>query len=202
MYEFVILAHLMAWPAHGYLIAKIINDIIGPYARLSSGRLYPLLAKLEQNGLIEVDTEVQRGRKGDRHLRVYKITEAGRLRFYSLMSDTSASPGEYDELFRLKVTAFEFITPAERLRLIDHYLHYCQSHIHHLQGEIEDMWRTSQEYPHMAGSHYRTECIVNSMEHSIKRWQLEYDWARSLHEREVALEESSGSDSSRASNIQ
>jgi hypothetical protein len=39
MYELVILAQLMAYPAHGYLIAKIIND----NARLSSGRLYPLL---------------------------------------------------------------------------------------------------------------------------------------------------------------
>lgn len=189
MYEFVILAHLMAWPAHGYLIAKIINDIIGPYARLSSGRLYPLLAKLEQNGLIEVDTEAQSGKKGERHLRVYKITEAGRLRFHILMRDTSASPGEYDELFRMKVTAFAFITPVERLRLIEHYLHYCESHIHHLQGEIEDMWRASQDYPHMVGPYYRTECIVNSMEHSMKRWLLEYDWARSLREREVALAE-------------
>jgi DNA-binding PadR family transcriptional regulator len=198
MYEFVILAHLMAYPAHGYLIAKIINDIIGPYARLSSGRLYPLLAKLEQHGLIAVDIEAQSAQKGDRYLRVYKITDAGRARFQLLMRDTSSSPGEYDELFRMKVTAFEFITPVERLRLIDHYLYYCQTHIHHLQSEIEDMWRTAQDYPHMVGSHYRTECIVNSMEHSINRWQLEYDWARSLRDRELARAEKDGTDSSRA----
>jgi DNA-binding PadR family transcriptional regulator len=188
----------MAYPAHGYLIAKIINDIIGPYARLSSGRLYPLLAKLEQNGLIAVDTEAQSVQKGDRYLRVYKITEAGRLRFLTLMRDTSSSPGEYDELFRLKVTAFEFITPVERLRLIDHYLHYCQTHIRHLQGEIEDMWRDAQDYPQMMGSHYRTQSIVDSMEHSINRWQLEYDWARSLRERELALGEKAGSGPSEA----
>src|SRR5439155_15027044 len=145
LYEFIILAQLMACPAHGYLIAKIINDMIGPYARLSSGRLYPLLAKLEQNGLIAVDAEAQSGQRGDRHLRVYKITEAGRLRFHTLMRDTSSSPGEYDELFRIKVTAFDFITPIERLRLIDHYIYYCQAHIHHLRGEIDDMWRDAEE---------------------------------------------------------
>ena len=48
MYEFIILAQLMNGPAHGYLIAKIINDMIGPFARISYGRLYPLLAKLEE----------------------------------------------------------------------------------------------------------------------------------------------------------
>src|SRR5215472_4008569 len=52
MYELVILGFLMRMPYHGYLIAKIINDMIGPFARLSNGRLYPLLAKLEQEGLI------------------------------------------------------------------------------------------------------------------------------------------------------
>ena len=46
MYEFLILSHLMKNSAHGYLIARIIDDIIGPYARVSNGRLYPLLAKM------------------------------------------------------------------------------------------------------------------------------------------------------------
>jgi DNA-binding PadR family transcriptional regulator len=187
MYELVILAHLMACPAHGYLIAKIINDMIGPYARLSSGRLYPLLAKLEKNGLITVDTEAQSGQHGDRYLRIYKITEAGRFRFHTLMRDTSSNPGEYDELFRIKMTAFEFITPVERLRLIDHYIHYCQAHIHHLHGEIDDMWRDSQDYPHMVASPYHVQSVVNSMEHSIARWQLELDWAKSLQQHELEL---------------
>ena len=53
MYELIILSLLMRWNAHGYLIASIINDMIGPYAKVSNGRLYPLLAKLEEQGLIE-----------------------------------------------------------------------------------------------------------------------------------------------------
>ena len=59
MYEMIILALLARWPLHGYLIAKITNDVLGPYARLSNGRLYPLLAKLEAAGLIvaAVDAE-------------------------------------------------------------------------------------------------------------------------------------------------
>ncbi len=53
MYELIILSQLMVQPAHGYMIAKIINDMIGPYARISNGRLYPLLSKLEKSGLID-----------------------------------------------------------------------------------------------------------------------------------------------------
>src|SRR5260370_7789901 len=74
MYEFLILSQLMKNSAHGYLIAKIINDIIGPYARVSNGRLYPLLAKMEQAGLIPVRTDPASAPPGDRHLRAYHIT--------------------------------------------------------------------------------------------------------------------------------
>ncbi len=73
MYEFIILSQLMHGPAHGYLIAKIINDMIGPYARISYGRLYPLLAKLEQNGLITAEKAVPSGQPGDRQLRIYTL---------------------------------------------------------------------------------------------------------------------------------
>jgi DNA-binding PadR family transcriptional regulator len=41
MYELIILSLLMRSPAHGYLIAKIINDMFGPYTKISNGRLYP-----------------------------------------------------------------------------------------------------------------------------------------------------------------
>ena len=199
MYEFIILAQLMHGPAHGYLIAKIINDMIGPYARLSPGRLYPLLAKLEQGGLIAADTKAQSGQHGDRQLRIYKITEAGRMRFQVLMSDAGSSPGEYQRLFAYKVSAFGFITPVERLRLTDHYMNYCQAHVFHLQAEAEDLvrqtaeindlWREAPQlahgFPHMDS--YSLESDVNVMQHFIDQWQLELEWARSLREREVDL---------------
>ena len=82
MYELIILSHLMLQPAHGYMIASIINDMIGPYARISNGRLYPLLAQMEKSGLIKPYSEASAGQQSDRQLRTYEITEAGRKRFY------------------------------------------------------------------------------------------------------------------------
>ena len=69
MYELIILSLLMRWNAHGYLIASIINDMIGPYAKVSNGRLYPLLARLEEQGLIETNVETEKALKGDRQHR-------------------------------------------------------------------------------------------------------------------------------------
>lgn len=198
MYEFMVLAVLMQGSGHGYLIAKIINDIIGPYARVSSGRLYPLLAKLEQSELIMTVEETASRQQGNRQLHIYKITEAGRLRFHALMEDISSNPGEYREIFRLKVAWFSYISLLERLRLIDHYINYCQAHIFHLQTEMEDMQRSApfytreDNYDYMHMDAYSVENIINVMQHMIEQWQHELDWVRSLQKRELERVAQSG----------
>ncbi len=188
MYEFLILSQLMKNSAHGYLIASIINDIIGPYARISNGRLYPLLAKMEQAGLIAVRTEPASAPPGDRQLRVYEITEAGKKRYRVLMMDTTLNPGEYQKLFSLKVCDFALLTPVERLRLIDHYTHYCQAHIIHLTMQMEEVLQESSSWwPEMdpANKKAHVERVIRVMQHYIEEWQLEHDWAKSLREIEM-----------------
>ncbi|HKV57773.1 MAG TPA: PadR family transcriptional regulator [Ktedonobacteraceae bacterium] len=204
MYEFILLAQLMNGPAHGYLIAKIINDIIGPFARLSYGRLYPLLAKLEDNGLISSEIDIASGKQRDRHLRIYTITDAGRMRFQLLMNDTNLNPGEYQKLFAYKVTAFRHVTPTERLRLIDHYINHCQTNIFHLRAEAEDMVvkaaqmddlrQTSPELAHGFSrlDTYSLENIVNVLQHSTDIWKLQLEWARELKAKEIALASQAG----------
>ena len=197
MYEFIILAQLMNGPAHGYLIAKIINDMIGPFARLSYGRLYPLLAKLEENGLITAEIGTTGGKQRDRQLRIFHITDAGRMRFQLLMDDTGLSLGDYQYIFAYKVTAFSHITLADRLRLIDHFINHCQTNIFHLQTEAEDMVvkaaemddlrQTSPERAHGFSrlDTYSIENIVNVLQHSTDIWKLQLEWAKQLREKEV-----------------
>jgi DNA-binding PadR family transcriptional regulator len=188
VYEFLILSQLMKNSAHGYLIAKIINDIIGPYARVSNGRLYPLLAKMEQAGLIAVRTEPASAPPGDRQLRVYEITEAGRKRYRLLIMDTTLNPGEYQKLFSLKVCDFAFLSPVERLRLIDHYMNYCQAHIIHLTMQMEEVLQESSSWwpeNDPASKKEHIERVIRVMQHYIDEWQLEYDWAKSLREKEI-----------------
>src|ERR1700730_19117569 len=97
MYELIILSLLMHQPLHGYLIAKITNDMIGPWAKISNGTLYPLLTRLEKAGLIATSPEGSEQQRGDRQLRTFMVTEVGRKRFHQLMIDTSTNPGEYQK---------------------------------------------------------------------------------------------------------
>lgn len=180
----------MRGPAHGYLIASIINDMIGPFARISNGRLYPLLAHLEKAGLITPYVEPSQKVQNDRQLRGYQITEAGRNRFRELMMNTTSSPGEYQKLFARKVAYFYFLKPAERLRLIDHYFNYCQAHLLHLSAETEDVARESKTWdvPEWSrpGPSYWVQDILDTMQHMSDQWTLELNWARSLREKELA----------------
>lgn len=190
MYELIILSQLMLQPAHGYLIASIINDMIGPYARISNGRLYPLLAKLEGSGLIEPYVEASVGQQSDRQLRSYKITEAGRRRFHELMMDATSYPGEYQKIFMQKVTMLEFLKPSERLRLIDHYINYCQAHMLHITAEADDLVRRSPDWgPEWGPKHFKA--VLSVMQHMVDQWQVELDWAKALRERDLARIESS-----------
>ncbi len=188
MYELLILSILMRGTAHGYLIASIINDIIGPYARLSNGRLYPLLSKLEELGMIVAIKKTGKNVKGDRNLRGYEITDAGRERFHELMMDTTSNPGEYRQIFLQKVSVLRFLKPAERLYLIDHYINYCQAHILHLTAEREDL--VAHKGFELGPVHLSS--TLNVMQHLIDQWQLELDWARSLREQELSQAEEMG----------
>jgi DNA-binding PadR family transcriptional regulator len=166
------------------MIASIINDMIGPYARISNGRLYPLLSKLEKSGLIVPYDETPAGQQGDRQLRTYTITEAGRKRFHELMMDTTSNPGEYQKIFWQKVSMLEFLKSSERLRLIDHYINYCQAHVLHITAEADDYAQRSPEW----GSEWgpaRRQAVLDVMQHMIDQWQLELAWTHVLREREL-----------------
>src|SRR5947209_3651549 len=179
MYELIILSILMREPAHGYLIASIINDIIGPYAKISNGRLYPLLSKLEELGMIVTVDRTFKTSKGERNVRSYEITDEGRERFHEVMMDTTSNPGEYRQIFLQKVAVLRFLKPAEQLYLIDHYINYCQAHILHLIAEGEDL----QVGKHLSPAHLSATLKV--MQHLIDQWRLELEWVRSLREDEL-----------------
>jgi DNA-binding PadR family transcriptional regulator len=185
MYEFIILQRLSHLPMHGYLIAKIINDIIGPFTKVSNGRLYPLMAKMEADGLIATVEEAKGS--ADRRQRWFKITEAGHKRFHQLMLDTTSNPGDYNRIFWLKVASFEEVTPSERLYLVDHYLNYCQTLVFHLRHEMEEL---AEE---CARNHFMTEVQLDAtlytMRHALSMWQFEIESARALRERVMAQAE-------------
>ena len=185
MYELIILSLLMREPIHGYLISKIINDIIGPIAKVSHGWLYPRLAKLEKEGLIVASLESDEGKSGERQLRTYQITEDGRKRFHQLMMDTTSNPGEYSKFFWQKVSFLAYLHPAERLHLIDHYINYCQTHILHLKDQAKNLVDGKVQYHTMDIS--QLEATLHILRRSTNHWQVDLEYTNSLREKELAL---------------
>jgi DNA-binding PadR family transcriptional regulator len=183
MYELIILSLLARWPLHGYLIAKITNDMLGPYARLSNGRLYPLLAQLAADGLIAISDDAQR-HAGGRRLRTYAITEAGRARFHDLMMDTTSNLGDYQRIFWYKLPCLYLLDLSERLHLLDHYITYCQAHIFHFIAEIADMPRHAEHFRETPAINLASTEYV--LEHVLKQWRLELESAQQWRARIVA----------------
>lgn len=184
MYELMILTFLMRGPMHGYLIAKIINNVIGPFAKVSNGRLYPLLAKLEAEGLITAVEDTSAGPSHKRRQQAFQITDAGRQRFHQLMMDTTSNPSDYHNLFWVKMQFFEFLQPAEQLHLVDHYINFCQTHIFHLTSEMEDLARRAPTKGFLTPR--QLEVTLATMRHLQKRWRLELEEARNWRSRYVA----------------
>ena len=181
MYELIILSLLMRMPMHGYLIVKIANDQIGPWAKISSGTLSTILNKLEQTGLIAVLPQEHGPVKDNRHMRTFMITEEGRKRFHQLMMDTSSNLGDYQKFFHYKMVFFDLLRPDERLLLVNHYINYCQTTILHIQTEMESIVYELADHPTPAF----LENILHIMKHRIQQWQAEFDWIKSIREREL-----------------
>jgi DNA-binding PadR family transcriptional regulator len=174
MYELFILGQLSWSPRHGYLIAKVIGDMMGPFRRVQWGALYPVLARLEGEGLIctqgEVDIE-GRGRK------VYAITDAGRMRLRDLLMNTERHLGDYDHLFLHKVMLFSGLAPEDRLYLTRHYAIYAQQNMEHLERERRDLEEHGLQY-HLTPQNQ--ENILTVLDHRINYWKNERAWAHSL----------------------
>ena len=183
MYELIILSLLMRMPMHGYLIVKITNDQIGPWAKISSGTLSTILNKLEQTGLIAIMLQESDLARSGRHLRTYMITEEGRKRFHQLMMDTSSNLGDYQKFFHYKLVYMDLLAPDERVLLMNHYINYCQITILHLQTEMDALVHELADHPTPAF----LENILRVMKHIVQQWQAEFDWVKSVREEELEI---------------
>ncbi len=176
-YELLILARLMYGPQHGYLIAKVASDMLGPWAKVSPGSLYPTLARMVEAGLI---AEVGPAPERRRDPRTYTITDAGRVRFRELLLDTDANLGDYQRRFHLKAPSLEFLTAEERRGLFDHYGEYCRTAIRYFEKEA----RLLLQYGPGSGaiSGVGIEAAVALLAHQADGWRAEAAWAERLRQ--------------------
>jgi len=186
MYELLVLALLMHWPLHAYLISEIANHILGPWEHISRGTLSSLLTKLEQAGLIAPADPAQVPFPTDRPSHVFKLTSMGRERFYQLMMDTTSNQGTYQRLFRIKALNLEYVSAEDRLSLVDHYLSYCQMGLRYQRAEAQDFM--TNPIKHESVSSFYSAVALDLMDLVSQQWQLELAWAQRLRERVVSAQ--------------
>jgi transcriptional regulator len=73
--DMLVLKALMAGPAHGYGIARWLEEATEDALRVEEGSLYPALHRLERRGLVESDWGYS---ENNRRARYYALTKAGR----------------------------------------------------------------------------------------------------------------------------
>jgi PadR family transcriptional regulator PadR len=71
-------------PQHGYGIARRIEQISGEQLALNQGTLYPLLLRLEQEGVIASEWGPS---ENNRRARFYRLTRAGRKQLQAELRD-------------------------------------------------------------------------------------------------------------------
>lgn len=136
MYELFILGKLMHRPIHGYLLQSIINAALGPFRRLSWGTLYPLLRKLEQDGLIAVQGEKSSDRRRTKN---YRTTPRGRARFFALMRSASEHDTAYRDLFRVKLSNFGHIGREDQQLILVEYRKHMEAIVRHSEAKEDEV---------------------------------------------------------------
>lgn len=140
VYELFVLGELIGGPHHGYLLREILNKILGPFRRISWGALYPLIHRLEHQGLIAPDTRAKphdskgQGKAGQRNL--YRITTAGRERFHALIVEEVPYTAYDPDLFISKLSYFDHITSEQQLAILQHHRGYLQAEEDYIQTNL------------------------------------------------------------------
>ena len=141
VYELFVLGELTGGPHHGYLLREILGKVLGPFRQVSWGVLYPLIHRLEEEGLIMPNTQrkahtpKEPGKSGQRNL--YAITSTGRARLLELMLDLVPYAAYDPDLFVIKLSYFDFITQDEQCAILQHHRGYLQTHDDHLRTNLQ-----------------------------------------------------------------
>lgn len=184
--DIAILGLLMDHDHHGYEIRTQLRERLAQ-ANASFGSIYPALARLERQGLVEavapaaprgagLSTGSLSGERatlralrtspglGRRGRKVYRITERGRQEFMALLADPATVTG--GETFTLRMALARFLTPSLRVALLERR----RTDLVERLGELR-----AQAHNEQLDSYARSV-----MDHSAKGIELDLAWIDDL----------------------
>lgn len=117
--RYALLGLVAARPATGYEIAQRFERSLGNAWHASHSQIYPELARLEDDGMVEVVSE------GARNSRTWGITPAGREDLRRWLTETEPNRSVRNES-ALRLFLVAFLEPAERRAVLERDLAYTE----------------------------------------------------------------------------
>lgn len=140
--KFPILGFLVDQPMHGYELKRALSPALPPGQRVNDGIIYPLLRRMESEGLIRKKVEPG-GNRPDRH--VFHPTEHGRRAFEAWLRGSSDEQDEvsYDFMlghpFLAKCLFFRDLSPAQVCAKLESQLSGSQEKLRMFESIRADM---------------------------------------------------------------
>ena len=135
--KYSVLGFLIDQPMHGYALKRALSPALPPGQQVNDGILYPLLKRLEADGLVRKRIEQGRGGR-DRH--VFHPTPKGRREFERWLAgpDDEGDEVTYDFLlghpFLIKCLFFGSLTPAQVHAKLRAQLAHCSEKLETFEG--------------------------------------------------------------------
>lgn len=171
--ELAVLGVLSESPQHGYELRKRLVSVLGLFATISYGALYPTLKSLVTRGYIAEQDSSPTAVYPKRNRIVYALTPEGVEYFGSLVADDGAGSWD-DEIFAVRIALFGQTAPDARL--------------HILQGRrrrLED--RLDQMRSNLAKGRERLDAYTLELQqHGLDAMEREVAWLGDLISREEA----------------
>ncbi|WP_013323394.1 PadR family transcriptional regulator [Gloeothece verrucosa] len=135
MLELATLGLLQGEPLHGYRLKQQLELFMSGCISVNYGAIYPLLKRLEERELIEVCLE-EDGSSGNSR-KIYSITEKGREQWKKRMLEQPQESWVHARSrFFIKFFFFSYLSPQERLKLLEHRLRVCQLRLENQDIEV------------------------------------------------------------------
>ena len=138
----ILLGSLYDKSMSGYDLKKLFSLSFAFFSGLSYGSIYPALKKLEQEGLITMQLEIQENAP---NRKVYTITQEGRQVFLESLKSPFGLQG-VKNVFLMRLFFFEHLSQDERLAAAHDYLEQVRSVAEHLEGLRPQIERVADQY--------------------------------------------------------
>ena len=141
---------------HGYQLSRELGESLGGFWRVSYGTLYPTLRRLERQGEVETDPQIDATVAAGRRKKVYRVTDKGEKAFFELLQETPADNSTEDTRFRVRLAFFKYLPPETRIRLLERRRAFLEDRLSTIKGSLSTTRARVDDYTHALIEHGRT----------------------------------------------